>query len=959
MTRTFQNLATLLAVLSAAGCHGGKQVGLNNLGSTSFTSQAPNGGSRGGALSAGAAQNGAGGSSGSSGASSASSAPRTIQESDLYAVAGNVLYVLNTYRGLQVVDVSNPSAPQLLAKVPIVGTPQGLYVEGNTAYVIVSDYFYYDYVADYGALGAAYLPWVGSQVWAVDVSTPSAPNVLSRLPVNGSIDDSRIIGNILYVVSNVWAYQYIYGPSVGGYGSTTTDLTFVASFDVTNPSVMKPVTELDFPANGWNIHDNFTQTRVVISESSWNSSSTGPVTQFQPIDISDPAGALTLGTMYTAKGTVDDRWAMDFDATTHLFRAVLNANWGNAGGALEIWNAPDVNTAQPVSTLNLNIQEAITAASFDGSRAYVSTAYCTDPLWIIDTSTPTTPVVAGSVQLQGAVDFLEPMGNQIVAMGHTSPGCVAWEGAGALAVTLFDVTDATKPAVLSQVSFGSAYTQVSASIDDMKKAFQVLGPLGLILVPFQSWDYTSYTYSGGTQLIDLGAKSLTLRGLAPQQGYVQRAFPVQDKIVAFSDRSLQVLDISNRDQPTPIGKLDLARPVLGLTVIGDQLVELSGDWTIGDTELAVTDAATPDQPVPNAVVQIPAPNAQTFQDGNIMWILANDYQSSSAWLQAVDVSTPSSPRLRGKVTVDPSIVPSWYGGWYAWGYGDEAQLVNHALLMHRSYYGCYDCGAGYTPAPDQIFVIDLSNPDAPSVGAPLTLPDSDWSWGLTAVGSFGWITHYEWVPSSNYGQVRYYVDRIDLTNPRSPQLLTKINVPGVFFAASADGQTLYTQDITYPQSTGYYGGQGTTWLNQLTLRGGSAQLDAAISLSGYPGSAAINGNTAYLETWTWGSSNSQAVLSAIDLSSLTVKSSQIVASNWAWIVKAAGGKLFLQADWYDSGLLIYDLTNPGLPLYQGSVRTEGWVQDVVVSGNTAYLPSGDYGTPMIDLTAGSKIPFLL
>ena len=134
--------------------------------------------------------------------------------------------------------------------------------------------------------------------------------------------------------------------------------------------------------------------------------------------------------MYTATGTVDDRWAMDYDPGTNLFRAVLNSNWGNSGGALEIWNAPNVNTATPVSTLTLNITEAITAASFAGTRAYVSTAYCTDPLWIIDTSTPATPVVAGSVQLQGAVDFLEPMGNRIVAMGHTSPGCVAWEGVG-------------------------------------------------------------------------------------------------------------------------------------------------------------------------------------------------------------------------------------------------------------------------------------------------------------------------------------------------------------------------------------------------------------------------------------------------------------------------------------------------------------------------------------------------
>ena len=146
--------------------------------------------------------------------------------------------MLNTYRGLMIVDMTDLAAPQLLARVPIVGTPQGLYVEGTTAYVIVSDYFFYDFVDDFAGGGAASLPWVGSQVWAIDVTTPASPAVLSKLPVNGSIDDSRIVGNILYVVSNVYAYEYVWGLDGVGYGNTSEDLTFVASFDISNPTAL-------------------------------------------------------------------------------------------------------------------------------------------------------------------------------------------------------------------------------------------------------------------------------------------------------------------------------------------------------------------------------------------------------------------------------------------------------------------------------------------------------------------------------------------------------------------------------------------------------------------------------------------------------------------------------------------------------------------------------------------------
>jgi hypothetical protein len=971
MTRSLRNLATATALLSAAcaftacsskklssttsGGPGGTPP--NPVGATDFVSQplsAGGGEGGGGGLAEGTLSNGA--AAPQTGASGAAAPTRTIQESDLYAVNGNALYVLNTYRGLEIVDITNLTSPNVIARVPIVGTPVGLYAEGNTVYVIVSDYFFYDWIDGFaGGAGWGSMPWVGSQVWAIDVTVPAAPVVLSTLPINGEIDDSCIVGNILYVVSNVWTYYYMWGAPAGGFGNTSEDLTFVASFDISNSQQMNPVAELDFPSDGWNINDNVTDTRIILSESGYDETSGNPITQFAPIDISDPSGKLVLGNLYQASGSVDSRWAMDFDPTSGVFRAIMDQGYGNSGGTLEDWTASTVATATPVGVLNLNIDEAVTAATFNGPMAYLSTANCTDPLWIADTTDPTQPKLDGSLVIPGTLDFIEPLGStQLLALGHDTSGCNVWEGSGGLAVSLFDVSNPNAPTMQSQVTFGSQYSAVNASTNDMKKAFQVLTNMspGLILVPFESWDDTSYTYNGGTQLIDLNATSLTLDGMASQQGFVERAFPVQNEIVAFSDQTLQVLDASNRNNPVTVAQIDMARAVLGLTVVNGQVVELAGDYTVGSTELAVTNPTTPDQAIPNAVVSIPAPYAQTFQDGNIMWILSNDYTSNTAWLQGVDLTNPSSPVLRGRLAVNPAQVPNWYGGWYYWGFGDQAVIAGNALAIHLEYYGCYDCGDGYQAPLDQVYVIDLSNPDAPTLAPPVTLPGSDWSWGLTAVGNFAWITHYEWVPSSNYTQVRYYLDRIDLTTPSSPQLLAKINVPGVFFSASTDGQTIYTQDVTYAANWT----APETWLNQLQLQSnGTALLTAATGLSGYAGSAAVNNGYAYIETWNWNSSTNNATLFAVNLSDLTVESSQLFGSDWAWIMASAGGKLFVQSYWYDAGILVYDLTNPGQPTMQGSVRTEGYVENVVVNGSTAYLPSGDYGVPMVDLTPGSAL----
>jgi hypothetical protein len=951
--RTKMRLNSLLVVGLAVGvgCSGG--VGGTNygLGDESFSSQPLQGGS------------GRGGSGGVLAASDAAGAPgtasaspsRAIQEADIYKVVGNQLYILNQFRGLQIVDITDLTQPKLLARVPMVGRPIDLYVDNGTAYLTVSDYFMYGYYLEGDVAGGAVSniagPTRGSQVWAVDVTTPAAPKVLTTLGLEGEIDTTRIVGNILYVVSHRYpSYE------VGADATDNRDLTYIASFDVSNPASMKAVDRVDFPTGGWDVHANVTQNRITLSQSAWQTN--GPITQFQVIDISDPAGKLAIGASFDAAGMIKDRWAMDFDDVSGVFRAVLQKDWGNSGATLADFSSPNVKTVTRVGTLDLNIAEAVTAARFDGNRAYVVTAACTDPLWIADTTDPTLPVLNGSVSMTGSLDFVEPRGDRIVALGHDGAGCHGGSSGWGLAVSLFDVADPTKPSMLSRVDFGSGYTYINATADDMRKVFQVLDNLSLILVPFQSWNSDNWSYEGGTQLIDYSASGLTLRGFADHAGSITRAFPVADKLVALSDQSLQVIDATDRDHPATVADIDLARPVSTLAVLHGDAVELSGDWYRGDTRLVVTDAKNPDDPTPLASIKIPAPYARMFRDGDIVWLLARDYQGNGkAWIQAVDLSNPAAPRPRGRLDLDPTTVGYWGGGWYQWGWGDEAALAGHALAIHRSYYYYwYDCaGCGYPQQPpDQVLTIDLSNPDAPKLGPALTLEGSSWSWGLQAVGSFAWITHYEWLPGDQTnpnGHVRYFIDRIDLTDPSNPKLLAKINVPGVFFAASSDGATVFTEDLTYNPTTWT---DVRTHLNKLVLTNhGTARLVGSISINGYPGGSALFGNHAYLENWDWSAqTQSQATLAAIDLGSMRLTSTQTLASQWAWIMEATGGKLFLSAGWYDQGILIYDLiADAGKPTFQQFVRTEGWVEDVVVDGTTAYLPSGDYGVPMVQLVS--------
>ena len=201
-------------VLSLAACGGGAPAPLD-VGSESFVSQPPDAGR---AMGAGGPTGGTAGGPAAPGTDTgAEAAARTVEESDVYALSGSTLLVLNAYRGLQILDLSDAGAPSLRSRVPVVGQPVELYLRAGVALFVVRDSFGWAWTATTDAVE----PVMGSQLWAVDVSRPEAPAVLSRLDVEGSVVETRLVDDVLYLVSRKASWQDVL-PGPGGLPVTTT-----------------------------------------------------------------------------------------------------------------------------------------------------------------------------------------------------------------------------------------------------------------------------------------------------------------------------------------------------------------------------------------------------------------------------------------------------------------------------------------------------------------------------------------------------------------------------------------------------------------------------------------------------------------------------------------------------------------------------------------------------------------
>lgn len=161
------------------------------------------------------------------------------------------------------------------------------------------------------------------------------------------------------------------------------------------------------------------------------------------------------------EGTIADRWSMDA-----------------VGGSLRVAVGPSSETGDSNSVVtlredgawlveegrvdDLGVGEEITSVRWFDDLAIVVTFRQTDPLYAIDLSVPSAPLLLGELKIPGFSDYLHPLGeHRLIGMGQDASLQGVTRGAQA---ALFDVTDLTDPRQLDVVTYGKE-TQAGASVD--------------------------------------------------------------------------------------------------------------------------------------------------------------------------------------------------------------------------------------------------------------------------------------------------------------------------------------------------------------------------------------------------------------------------------------------------------------------------------------------------------------
>lgn len=777
---------------------------------------------------------GSGGSGGSGGTGSGPEAEdpnspgRTIEEADVIKLDGDKLYALSRYGGLSVIDVSEPDELRILGDHKITATPFEMYVRDDLVLALYNGYSDYDYDSETGQ----WTYFQTSYVVALDVSDPSLILELGRFPVGGEISDSRIIGNVLYVA----AYENGYC-----WGCGSTPRTNVMSLDVSSPAGIRKVDALSFDERedyGWKRSLMATDQRLYIAGPEW-----GPTepegTTIQVVDVSDPSGDMVAGAEIPVAGQIDSRWQMD--ETDGVLRVISQPfTWRvDTEPSVETFRIESSSSVVPLASLPMSLPrpERLQTVRFDGPRAYAITFQQTDPLFTLDLSDPANPRQVGRLVMPGWVYHMEPRGDRVLGLGFDQGNLE-----GAITVSLFDVSDLAMPRMLSRVNFGGDWGSLAEDQDRIHKAFNILDDEGLILVPFSGWNSDPDPadecgwgrYLSGVQLIDWADDALSLSGVAPSIGQARRGLLHDGRLLTMSDERVESFDISDRASPRKTADLPIARMVTHTVPVGDAVLRVSQNWWTNVTELDVTSLDGVGRAVSIGSLSLPELDnrnscyqsswlGDVYSSGSNAYMVYQTYshdQSTGTSDEAVrvltvDVSDQATPRLvaNTKVDIDPR--------YYAWGYyyggsmglvrSGESIVANASTLVVSGRTLTWD-GSGYPRSEDaKLEVVDLSNPTSPRV-THVPMPDSLGYTGLVTSGSVVASSHYEPSPVAS-GRVRFYLDRVDISNPRAPVALPKVNVPGSLVAYDAESSNAITGDYrqvrletTYETCYQEYGG---------------------------------------------------------------------------------------------------------------------------------------------------------
>jgi hypothetical protein len=909
---------------------------------------------------------------GGTAAGEADSKEREVEEADIVKLKGNILYILNPYRGLIIVDLKEPDNPVIISNMPILGYPVDMYIFGQKAYMIVTCNYGYWYM--YASMGL-WWGWenihhrIGSRLVIADIADPTEPTMIREISLNGFVTDSRRVGDVLYYVTTCPKWYNWYA------GTTMDDKTYVTSINIADLCDIFIIESISFEGVSNEIH--VTSEYLYVSKWSYTRENRYGRTNITLVDISDPMGMIGVRDEFSVDGRVFDRYQMDHFGDT--FRVVSHFRRGMGESKLWTFDVTDPDDVKPLGQLLIDDAGNLMATRFAGERAYtIHLPRAIDPLDVLDLSDPADPKLCDVFEMPGWITHMEVRGMKILALGVDDSS-----GRRKVAVSIFDVSDPWNAVMEDRVQIGDGWSWSGANWDP--KALTVLDDHGLVLVPFCSYGRDEdgrYYYQSGVQVVafDLKAGDLELCGSIDQPDNVLRTRSLGARILSTSRDYLIVADMVDLSDPRVTAMIELCPWVRDFRSVEGSYAEIVLRSSDSMSYLRVFDEGSSDLSDPDWEVNLGADVIRWFWDGHLLHVVAKQvdaYNHVSVTVTTYDL-LDSSRHLSSWTNFEVgqydsySAFNSWRWdtnhNWYMmfgdyWYYYQENNGVDNPVMLDDGTIALYGDG--------KLFLVGVDGCRAPFLIEDIEV-ECDGFYGILPAGKDLYLVryqdHYEYAAYEYKSKVRVYRMRLTefLVYPVrintfvGPGQTEWTKVPGVPQGASEDGSTIYTSsrwwfDTTFDANLYLDAYNFKDTLNVVRIQEGEATVVRAFDVSGK--TFRVTGDTAVIsevvsQAYEQADGTEMSVyytnVFIVDLKDCVLQETfQFVGyHNLLWV----GSDLVILSDMTRTGLVIIDIAEPEDAVVR-SFKVRPWGYGLFRDGQKVFISQGKYGVQCLDLSA--------
>lgn len=505
-----------------------------------------------------------------------------VDEADIVKTDGDYIYLVKN-NSVRVIDAQDPKNLRELSSITFEDEtfhPTEMYLNDNMAVVIGSSYSWNTKSAEVKSV------WYNTDLtkaYMVNIYNKNKINVEREVVVEGYKNASRMIGDRLYLVTNLYRRYYYpvryfdfeddvvldsaeenetsddfevdeflphYRDSAEAdlaqpacacdeiyYPPYADPQSYLLVFSIPVNDLSKSVEKQVIMGGGSTVYASLDNLYVAENTYNWYHGYS-PKTVIYKFSLGDKIEYLSKGEV---EGTLLNQFSMDeYDGKLRV-ATTTQANW-REGLSNNIFVLDD--DMKVVGELtDLAQGEKIYSVRFMGKKAYMVTFKQIDPLFVIDLSDATEPKVLGELKIPGVSDYLHPIDeNHILGFGLDTPDLEVVEEAGwvwyqGVKIAMFDVTDVNNPKEMYKEIIGDRGSTTPINSDH--HAFFYDAERELMAVPVTVAEIPEELKDADTEAWKYG--DTTFQGAYVYHVSVEDGFELLGKISHFSETTFEEL----------------------------------------------------------------------------------------------------------------------------------------------------------------------------------------------------------------------------------------------------------------------------------------------------------------------------------------------------------------------------------------------------------------------------------